>query len=169
MEQIQHCNGWPPGHVSSQTPFWWTAVHYHSYFWILCREALLHWTMANVFHFQVWAIIFVGETNTGFPHDCSGFDLLGETGVKKAAGMVLLLGNQGLYCSENIQKISIGLLLSVQTILGKNELEHQLISENFFQFQPQMLQMLGRKSNFNPFSIQFHHNVGWRTSVGLHL
>lgn len=116
--------------------------------------------MANVFRFQVWTNIFVGETNTGFPHDCSGFDLLGETGVKKAAGMVLLLGNQGLYCSENIQKISIGLLLSVQTILGKNELEHQLISENFFQFQPQMLQMLGRKNGLKLLSIQFHHNVG---------
>lgn len=111
MEQIQHCNGWPPGRVSSQTPFWWTAVHYHSYFWILCREALLHWTMANVFRFQVWTNIFVGETNTGFPHDCSGFDLLGETGVKKAAGMVLLSGKSGFILfrkhSEDQHRITV--------------------------------------------------------------
>lgn len=79
--------------------------------------------MANVFLFQVWTNIFMGETNTGFPRDCPGFDLLGEIGVKKAAGMVLLSGKSGFILfrkhSEDQHRITV-----VQTILGKNKLEH---------------------------------------------
>lgn len=47
--------------------------------------------MADVFHFQVWMDVFMRESNIGFFQGCPRFDLLGETGSKKAAGIVLVL------------------------------------------------------------------------------
>lgn len=46
--------------------------------------------LVNVFHFHMWTYIFMRETNIGFFQDCLGFDLLGETGIKKPPGIVLV-------------------------------------------------------------------------------
>jgi len=62
------------------------------------------------------------ETNNGFLQDCVRFDLSAETDIRKPPGIMLASKKSGcVRClfQKNIQGVSVGLLLCIQTIWEK--------------------------------------------------
>lgn len=93
--------------------------------------------MADVFHFQVWMDVFMRESNIGFFQGCPRFDLLGETGSKKATGIVLVavkLGYVLLLLPHNHSEDHCRITAHSDKS-RKNIQAGTVISEDFFQCQ----------------------------------